>query len=61
MDEWDDSGETIDTKSIAGHIAAANVITSFAFWYQFLHGADVGRVHGIYEKMADDYRLIEAL
>ena len=57
----DISGETIDTKSIAGHIAAANVITSFAFWHQFLHGAEVERVHGIYKKMVDDFRLIEAL
>ncbi len=55
------SGKIIDTQSIAGHIAAANVITSFAFWHQFLHGAEAERVRGIYEKMTDDFRLVEAL
>lgn len=55
------SGKTVDIQSIVRHIAAANVITSFAFWHQFLHGAETERVRGIYEKMADDFRLIEAL
>jgi hypothetical protein len=54
------SGKTVDIQSIVRHIAAANVITSFAFWHQFLHGAETERVRGIYEKMADDFRLIEA-
>lgn len=55
------TGKTIDTNSIAGHIAAANVITSFAFWHQFLHGAEAERVRGIYGKMTSDFRLTEAL
>ena len=48
------SGRTVDIQSIEEHMAAANVITSFAFWHQFLHGAAVERVRGIYEKMIDD-------
>ena len=55
------AGKTIDTQSIAEHIAAANVITSFAFWHQFLHGAAAERVQEIYEKMTNDFRLIGAL
>ena len=55
------TGKTIDTNSIAGHIAAANVITSFTFWHHFLHGAETERVRGIYGKMTNDFRLIEAL
>ena len=51
----------IHTAAIAGHIAAANVITSFLFWYQFLRGADTGRVRGIYEKMAGDFRRLEGI
>ncbi len=55
------TGRTVDTAAIAGHIAAANVITSFLFWYQFLRGADTGRVRGIYEKMAGDFRRLEGI
>ena len=36
----DIGGHSVDTQSLAGHIAAANVITSFVFWHQFLHGAE---------------------
>ncbi len=53
------SGKAVDIRSIAEHIAAANVITSFVFWHQFLHGAAVERVQGIYGKMTDDYRSVE--
>lgn len=35
---------------------AADVITSFVFWHEYLHGSDVGRVRGIYEKMVDKSR-----
>lgn len=51
----------VDTLSIAGHIAAANVITSFIFWHQFLHGAETERVRDIYEKMMNDFRMIETV
>lgn len=55
------SGKSVDVRSVAGHIAAANVITSFIFWHQFLHGAETERVRGIYGKMTDDFRLIETV
>ena len=50
------TGRSADTKRIAAHMAAANVITSFIFWHQFLHGADTDRVRGVYEKMTGDFR-----
>ena len=53
------SGKAVDIRSVTRHIAAANVITSFVFWHQFLHGAETERVRGIYEKMTGDFRLIE--
>ena len=53
------TGTAVDTGSIAGHIAAANVITSFIFWHQFLHGAETERVRDIYEKMTNDFRMTE--
>ena len=53
------AGITVDAQSIAGHIAAANVITSFIFWHQFLHGAKTERAGEIYEKMTDDFEKIE--
>ena len=55
------SGKAVDIQSIAEHIAAANVIVSFIFWHQFLHGAEAERVRGIYEKMTDDFRLVETV
>ena len=54
------SGKAVDARSVAEHMAAANVITSFVFWHQFLHGAETERVRGIYQKMMDDFRLTEA-
>ena len=53
------AGIPVDTVSVAGHIAAANVITSFIFWHRFLHGAETERVRGIYEKMTKDFRMAE--
>ena len=50
------TGRSADTKRTAAHMAAANVITSFVFWHQFLHGTDTDRVRGIYEKMTGDFR-----
>ncbi len=35
-------------------IRAANVITSFTCWHEYLHGSDEGRVREIYEKMVED-------
>ena len=53
------AGIVVDTQLITGHIAAANVITSFIFWHQFLHGAETERVRDIYEKMTNDFRMTE--
>ena len=54
----DIGGHSVDIQSIAGHIAAANVITSFVFWHQFLHGAETERVQDIYRKMTDDFQTL---
>lgn len=54
----DISGYSVDIQSLAGHIAAANVITSFVFWHQFLHGAETERVQNIYKKMTDDFQTL---
>ena len=51
------TGKAAETKKTAAHMAAANVITSFIFWHQFLHGTDTDRVRGIYEKMIRDFQL----
>lgn len=52
------TGRAPDPETLAGHIAAANVITTFLFWHLYLHGADEDRVRGIYGKMAEDLRKI---
>ena len=50
------TGETVDPSELERHIKAANVITSFRFWHNFLHGNDTERVRGIFDKMVSDYR-----
>ena len=45
-----------DVYELERHIKAANVITSFRFWHNFLHGNDTERVRGIFDKMVSDYR-----
>ena len=50
------SGKTLVPEVICRHMDAADVITSFVFWHEYLHGSDVGRVRGIYEKMVDKSR-----
>ena len=54
-------GNCVDIRSIARHIAAANVITSFVFWHRFLHGAETERVRDIYRKMTDDFQRIDSV
>ncbi len=52
----------IDLEAVRGHMAAANLITSFQFWHQYLHGSSVERVRGIYDAMRKDfYRLLTYL
>ena len=48
------SGRSVSGKEIEGHIRAANVITSFIFWHQYLHGSTEERVREIYGKMVGD-------
>lgn len=55
------SGKQTDPEIIKNHIAAANVITTFEFWHEFLHGSTEDRVKGIFDKMIDDYRKLEML
>ena len=49
------SGRVVNAADIHRHIAASNIITTFEFWHEFLHGNDVERVKGIYDKMIEDY------
>ena len=48
------SGKKVTWAEIDGHIRAANVITSFICWHEYLHGSDEGRVREIYGKMVAD-------
>lgn len=45
------TGVTLSEDILLGHMQAANSITTFQFWYEYLHGSACGRVRGIYEKM----------
>lgn len=51
------TGRIINVEDILRHIAASNIITSFIFWHEFLHGNDEERVKGIYDKMIEDYQV----
>lgn len=48
------SGNRVTWEEIDGHIRAANVITSFTCWHEYLHGSSEERVKEIYEKMVTD-------
>lgn len=48
------SGKRVTWEEIDRHIRAANVITSFTCWHQYLHGSDEGRVREIFGKMVTD-------
>lgn len=45
------TGKRVIWEEIDGHIQAANAITSFTCWHQYLHGSSEGRVREIYGKM----------
>ena len=49
------TGRIVNADNILRHIAASNIITTFEFWHEFLHGNDAERVKGIYDKMIEDY------
>ena len=48
------TGKNISPKELQKHMCAANLIVSFQFWHQYLHGSTCERVRGIYEKMVMD-------
>lgn len=50
------SGKQIRRQDIIRHMNAANVITSFLFWHQYLHGNSEERVGDIYSKMTKDFK-----
>lgn len=49
------SGKQLDRQEIIRHMCAANVITSFIFWHEYLHGNSEERVREIYSKMIKDF------
>lgn len=51
---WELSGKRIERQDIIRHMNAANVITSFMFWHEYLHGSTEERVRDIYGKMVKD-------
>lgn len=50
------SGKQIQRQDIIRHMNAANVITSFLFWHEYLHGSSEERVGDIYSKMTKDFK-----
>jgi len=50
------SGKQIKRQDIIWHMNAANVITSFVFWHEYLHGCSEERVRDIYGKMIKDFK-----
>lgn len=47
------TGKNVSQRDIIGHMNAANTITSFLFWHQYLHGSSEERVRTIYEQMTN--------
>lgn len=50
------SGKQIQRQDIIRHMNAANVITSFLFWHEYLHSSSEERVREIYGKMTRDFK-----
>ena len=46
------TGKKISRDDLIRHMNAADIITSFRFWHQYLHGSTSERVRDIYEKMS---------
>ncbi|MDO4318824.1 MAG: aminoglycoside phosphotransferase family protein [Lachnospiraceae bacterium] len=49
------TGKRPDCEALLGHMAAANLMTSFRFWHGYMHGSTEERVRGIYEAMWEDF------
>lgn len=50
------TGKRPDREALLGHMAAANLLTSFRFWHGYLRGSTEERVRGIYEAMREGFR-----
>ena len=55
------SGKIINPELIKNYIASSNVITTFEFWHEFLHGKPEDRVKGIFDKVINDFQLLESI
>lgn len=53
---WELSGKQMKRQDIIVHMNAANVITSFVFWHQYLHHSSEEQVGDIYSKMIKDFK-----
>ena len=53
--------KVINPELIKKHIATSNVITTFEFWHAFLHGNPEDRVKGIFDKLINDFQMLESL
>ncbi len=51
------TGDNISRKDMIRHMNAANVITTFRFWHEYLHGSTRERVRGIYGKMRMEWEV----
>ncbi len=54
-------GKIINPELIKKHIAASNVITTFEFWHEFLHGNPEDRVKGIFDKLINDFQTVNTI
>lgn len=54
-------GKSIDADNILAHMDAANVITSFVFWHEYLIGSSAERVGTIYSAMVSGLEHLCAL
>lgn len=52
------NGNIVDSAHIYHHMHASNLLTSFLFWHQYLHGASEGRVREIYDKMVQSISIL---
>lgn len=48
---WELTGRRINKNEFSGHRKAADLITTFVFWHQYLHGSSEERVREIYGRM----------
>lgn len=52
--------ESVSPADVARQMRLANLNTSFLFWHLYLHGADADTVHGIFDKMIEDFEALRA-